>query len=118
MRGSELVGAAGIFRKPALADTLFLLEHFLDAPEGGEREHAQEDGQQDVAHAQGACRSDDAQQQEYPPAACAPVVFGFDYSRMKQADDQKGADACHQAEKMVFVQKVHWIRGELLRIKG
>ncbi len=41
---SELVFPFGIFWKPAFLDAFLLFEHFLDGPEGGEGEDAEQRG--------------------------------------------------------------------------
>ena len=47
-----------IHREPAFQDTLALVEHFLDGPEGGEGENAEQGWDEDVADEQW---TDDAQ---------------------------------------------------------
>lgn len=94
---SELVFPFGILGKPAFLDALFLFEHFLDGPEGGEGEDAEQRGYQNVVHADGGNDACHAQQEEYPPAACAPIILGLDHDGVEEADDQKGADADEQA---------------------
>ena len=47
-----------VHREPAFQDTLALVEHFLDRPEGGEGEDAEQGWDEDVADEQWA---DDAQ---------------------------------------------------------
>lgn len=91
------VFAARVLGEPAFADTLFLFEDFLDAPEGGEGEYAEQGGDEDVADADGSDDAGDAQQEEEPPAACAPVVFGFDDDRVEESDNQERADAYEEA---------------------
>ena len=82
-----------VHREPAFQDTLALVEYFLDRPEGGEGENAEQGWDEDVADEQWTDDAQDTQKKEHPPAAGAPIVFSLDDHRMKKPDDEKGTDA-------------------------
>ncbi|GAY30937.1 DUF4491 domain-containing protein [Prevotella sp. MGM2] len=84
---------SGIAGEPAFAHAFFLLEEFLDGPEGGESYYAAKGAPEktfDEKRANGAAGSE---QQEYPPRACAEVVFCFDDDGMEYTDGYKGGEA-------------------------
>ena len=90
-QGSELVCAFRVLGEPALLDTFFLLEHFLDGPKGGEGEHTKQRREQDVVHANRCDYASYTQQQENPPAASTPIILGLDYYGMEKTNNQERA---------------------------
>ena len=77
---TEIVGmdAAGIGWEPALFDARLLLEDFENAPEAGECEDAQNGGEYVTVNQERRGRGEQPRHEEYPPAAGAEVVLGFD----------------------------------------
>ena len=77
---TEIVGmdAARIGWEPALFDAGLLLEDFENAPEAGECEDAQNGGEYVTVNQERSGGGEQPRHEEYPPAAGAEVVLGFD----------------------------------------
>lgn len=78
-----------IFGEPAFPDSLFLLKQFFDAPEEAAGDDTCHDTPYIVLYEQGGNTSSCSQQQEYPPEACAPIIFRLDDYGMEQSDDEE-----------------------------
>lgn len=103
----KFVGTLGIFGEPPLLHPLLLVEELFDGPERREGKHPRQRREHDVFEVQRGGDTGQSQQQEYPPAAGAPVVLGFDYNRVKQPDDEKGADSDNESLQVVVDDEVH-----------
>jgi hypothetical protein len=77
---TEMIGmdAARIGWEPALLDASLLLEDFENAPEAGECEDAQNGGEDVAVEQERRGGGEQSHDEEYPPAAGAEVVLGFD----------------------------------------
>ena len=77
---TEIVGmdSARIGWEPALLYTGLLLEDFENAPEAGECEDAQNGGENVAVNQERCGGGEQSRHEEYPPAAGAEVVLGFD----------------------------------------
>ena len=86
----RIIGMAfGIFRKPAFEHALFLEEHFVNPPEAGKGEPANDGGRNLVPYQQRGGNAPKAHHQPNPPGLFSPVIFHFDDSRMANANAQK-----------------------------
>ncbi len=89
----KLISTFWVLGKPAFFYPFLLFKDLFDGPEGGEGKYSQEGSQHNVFRAEGGDEATDSQNQENPPTLGAPIVLGlYDYG-MKQADNEKRADA-------------------------
>ena len=88
---TEIVGmdAARIGWEPALFDARLLLEDFENAPEAGECEDAQNGGENVAMEQERSGGGEQSRHEEYPPAAGAEMVLGFDYDGVEHSYEKE-----------------------------
>ena len=88
---TEIVGmdAARIGWEPAFFDAGLLLEDFENAPEAGECEDAQDGGEDVAVEQERRGGGEQSHDEEYPPAAGAEVVLGFDYDGVEHSYEKE-----------------------------
>ena len=83
--------ALGVHWKPTLDDALALLKNFDDAPKARKANDGENGTEEYIFELQGSDNGNDSRHQKCPPRAGAEIVFCFDDNRMKNTDDEEGA---------------------------
>lgn len=94
-----------LFREPALAHTLALLENFEDAPKTGESGNGQEGLPEEVADHYRTKTGHESANEEGPPTFYAKIVFTFDYQGVAYTNNNKATEPKEKTRKIIFAQK-------------
>ena len=86
--------------KPALFHPFVLLEKFMNAPEAGEADNAENSGQNNIGDPCRDCEQNQACDEENGPDAIGEKILAFDHNGMKETNAQERGKAEDNTVKM------------------